>query len=185
MVCAVLPAMESLLLTAIDFHHCLEISTTHSYRARMESSSMERKRKPPLWTCPRCGQKFVTGNLWHSCTSFTVAEFFKKKGPAHKKLYRAFLKLVQKCGPVKVNINKSRISFQGRVRFAGVPRVTKDGLIGGFWLKHRIESPRFIRIEHLPPNNYLYQFRITSEKALDAEVLAWLREAYKIGQQEE
>lgn len=87
--------------------------------------------------------------------------------------------------PVRVNINKSRISFQGRVRFAGVPRVTKDGLIGGFWLKHRIESPRFIRIEHVPPNNYLYQFRITSEKALDAEVLAWLREAYKIGQQEE
>ncbi len=148
-------------------------------------SDMGKERKSPLWTCPRCRQKFVTRNLWHSCTSFTVDEFFGKKARAHKKLYRAFLKLARKCGPVRVNINKSRISFQARVRFAGIPRVTKDGLVGGFWLKHRIESPRFSRVEHLPPNNYLYQFPITSENDLDAEVLAWLREAYKVGQQQE
>jgi hypothetical protein len=140
--------------------------------------------KPPLWTCPRCKQKFVTRNIWHSCTSFSVDDFFRS-APQHKKLYRAFLKLVRKCGPVRVNINKTRISFQARVRFAGIPRVTNDGLVGGFWLKHRIESPRFTRVEFLPPNNYLYQFRITSEKGLDAEVLTWLREAYKIGMQEE
>jgi hypothetical protein len=139
----------------------------------------------PLWKCPKCKQRFVTKNLWHSCTSFTVDEFFRKKEVRHKKLYRAFLKLVRKCGPVHVNINKTRISFQARVRFAGIPRVTKDGLIGGFWLKHRIESPRFTRVEFLPPNNYVYQFRITSEKDLDAEVLTWLRQAYKIGQQQQ
>lgn len=46
-----------------------------------------------------------------------------------------------------------RISFQARVRFAGIPRVTKDGLVGGFWLKHRIESPRFTRVEFLPPSS--------------------------------
>ena len=125
----------------------------------------------------------MTRNTWHSCTSFTVDDFFSKKVAVHKKLYRAFLKLVRKCGPVKVNVNKSRISFQARVRFAGIPRVTKDGLVGGFWLKQRIESPRFIRVEFLPPNNYIYQFRITSEKDLDAEVLAWLRKAYKVGRQ--
>jgi hypothetical protein len=146
---------------------------------------MARERKPALWTCTRCGQKFVARNLWHSCTSFTVDQFFRKKSAAHKKLYRAFLKLVRKCGPVRVNINKSRISFQARVRFAGVPRLTKDGLIGGFWLKHRVDSPRFLRVELIPPNNYVYQFRITSEKDLDAEVLGWLREAYKVGQQKE
>jgi hypothetical protein len=123
--------------------------------------------------------------MWHSCRSFTVAEFFRKKPPAHKKLYRAFLKLARKCGPVKVNVNKSQISFQARVRFAGIPRVTQDGLVGGFWLKHRIQSPRFTRVEYLPPNNYLYQFRITSENDLDAEALAWLRAAYQVGQQEE
>jgi len=144
---------------------------------------MEKERKRSLWTCPCCRQKFVTKNIWHSCSSFTVDEFFRKKAPAHKKLYRAFLKVVRKCGPVKVNVNKSRISFQARVRFAGIPRVTKDGLVGGFWLKHRIHSPRFTRVEFLPPNNYIYQFRIARDEDLDAEVLAWLREAYRVGQQ--
>ena len=151
----------------------------------LNSDGMKKQRKRPLWTCPRCAQKFVIRNIWHSCTSVTVEEFFRKKAPAHKKRYRTFLKLARKFGPVRVNVNKSRISFQARVRFAGIPRVTKEGVGGGFWLKHRIESPRFTRVEYLPPNNYLYQFRITSEKDLDGEGLAWLREAYKVGQQEE
>jgi Domain of unknown function (DUF5655) len=151
----------------------------------MQPMEKVRKRTRRLWACPRCRQTFVTKNMWHSCSSLTVQEFLRKKPPGHKKLYHSFLKLVRKCGPVKVNVNKSRISFQARVRFAGIPRVTKDGLIGGFWLKHRIESARFTHVEYLPPNNYLYQFRITSEKDLDTQVLAWLREAYKVGQQQE
>jgi hypothetical protein len=61
-----------------------------------------------------------------------------------------------------------------------------DQLSGaGAFRKHRIESPSFTRVEYPPPNNYVYQSGITSEKGLNAEVLAWLREAYKIGQQQE
>src|SRR5262249_33103523 len=26
--------------------------------------------RPPLWTCPRCGARLVTRNLWHSCGRF-------------------------------------------------------------------------------------------------------------------
>jgi hypothetical protein len=122
--------------------------------------------------------------IWHSCASFSVDDFFGNE-PEHKKLYRAFLKLVRRCEPVMVNISKTRISFQARVCFAGVPRVTEDSLIGGFWLKHGIESPRFTRVEFLTPNHYLHQFRITSVKDLDAEVLSRLRQAYKIGMQKE
>lgn len=165
--------------------HQLPPSPEGSANAMLNSGGMQKQRKRPLWICPRCGQKFVIRNIWHSCTSFTVEEFFRKKALAHKKLYRAFLKRARKCGPVRVNVNKYRISFQARVRFAGIPRVTKESVVGGFWLKHRTESPRSTRVEYLPPNNYLYQFRITSEKDLDGEVLAWLREAYKVGQQEE
>lgn len=39
-----------------------------------------------------------------------------------------------------------RISFQGRVRFAGVARVRKDALVLDSWLKHRIDSPRFSKV---------------------------------------
>jgi hypothetical protein len=150
----------------------------------MEEQRMTIEPRKPLWTCPKCKQRFVTKSLWHSCTSLTVDEFFRGKNSSHKKLYRAFLRFVRQCGPVRVNLNKTRISFQSRVRFAGIPRVTRDGLIGGFWLKRRIQSPRFTHVEFIPPNNYVYQFRINSQQDLDGEALNWLREAYRVGQQE-
>lgn len=169
------------LVPSFDFYPPL-VTPLKCYAA--ESKIMRPKTKRPLWTCPQCRQSFVTKNILHSCTRFTLDEFFRRKDSGNRKLYRAFLRFVRKCGPVRVNINKTRISFQARVRFAGVPRVTKDGLIGGFWLKRRIESPRFTHVEFLPPNNYIYQFRINREEDLDAEVLCWLREAYKIDRQE-
>ncbi|HEV2818031.1 MAG TPA: DUF5655 domain-containing protein [Allosphingosinicella sp.] len=136
----------------------------------------------PLWTCPSCGQSFVTRNLWHSCCQLTEEEFFGGREP-QRALYRAFRAFVERCGPVTVNINKTRISFQGRVRFAGVPRVTKDGLVCGFWLKRRIESPRFARVEHFPPSDYVYSFKLSDPAQLDDEAAAWLAEAYEVGMQ--
>lgn len=136
----------------------------------------------PLWTCPDCGQTFVTRNMWHSCCQFTEQDFFGERA-AQRALYRAFLTFVERFGPVTVNINKTRISFQSRARFAGVSRVTKDGLVCGFWLKRRIESPRFTRIEKLPPTDYVYTFRLTDPAQLDEEAAAWIAEAYEVGMQ--
>lgn len=137
-----------------------------------------------LWKCPKCGQTFVTKNLWHSCFVKSVDEFFKGKDPKLRQLYEDYVAFVRKCGPITINVNKTRISFQGRVRFAGVPRIRKDGIVGGFWLKRKIESPRFIRVDLIPPNNYVYQFLIKDNKDLDSEALAWIKEAYKVGNQE-
>ena len=35
---------------------------------------MNTNRNQPLWTCPKCGAKFVTKNLWHSCGKATLFE---------------------------------------------------------------------------------------------------------------
>jgi hypothetical protein len=95
-------------------------------------------------------------------------------------------RLLQKiCGKVIVNVDKTRISFQTRTRFAGVPRVTKGTLYGGFWLKYKLESPRFTKVEFIPPNNYVYQFPIKDESDLDDEVASWIIEACKVGNQED
>jgi hypothetical protein len=83
---------------------------------------------------------------------------------------------------VRVNVTKTRISFQHHVRFAGVAAVRKDALIAGFWLKRRIASPRFTSVQFIPPDNYVYQFRLTDASQLDEEALAWLREAYRLGE---
>jgi hypothetical protein len=124
----------------------------------------------------------VTRNLWHSCVALTVDEFFAGR-EAKRRLYDAFLAFVSQFGPVTVNVTRSRISFQARVRFAGVVRVTKDGLVCSFWLKRRIGSPRFTRVELVPPNNFVYHFKLTAADQLDEEAAAWLSEAYAVGMQ--
>ena len=88
---------------------------------------------------------------------------------SQRALYLAFRAFVERIGPITVNINKTRISFQGRARFASVNRVTRDGLACHIWLKRRIDSPRFTRIECLPPGNYVHHFRLTDAAQLDEE----------------
>ena len=70
-----------------------------------------------------------------------------------------------------------------RVRFAGVVRLRKDGLVCGFWLKRRIASPRLTKIEHLERADWIYEFLLRSPEELDDEVREWLREAYDVGRQ--
>jgi hypothetical protein len=135
----------------------------------------------PLWTCPDCGQRFVTPRMWHSCVRLDEDGFFAGR-EAQRALYEAWLAFVRRCGPVAVNVSRTRISFQGRVRFAGVPRVTRDGIVCSFWLKRRIDSPR-LRVEHIPPGDWIYQFRLTDPDQLDDEVAGWLAEAYEVGMQ--
>jgi hypothetical protein len=118
--------------------------------------------------------------MWHSCVRSTAAHFFRESDPKLKRLYAEFLRFVRQIGPVTVNVTKTRISFQRHVRFAGVAAVRKDALIAGFWLKRRIQSPRFGRVEFIPPDNYIYQFRLERSSELDAEVEGWLREAYQL-----
>jgi hypothetical protein len=145
----------------------------------------KRSAKKPLWKCPKCGKRFVTPKMWHSCGRFTVEQFFKGKPPELKSLYRAYLAFARKCGPFTVDPAKTRISFQGRVRFAGVAGTTKSALLIGFWLKRHIDSPRFDRVDIYPRNDYVYRLKLTDAKQLDAELLGWLREAYDVGQQKQ
>jgi hypothetical protein len=44
--------------------------------------------------------------------------------------------------------NKTRLAFMVRVRFAGMGAVSERGMSFPFWLKERIESPRFRKVEY-------------------------------------
>ena len=139
--------------------------------------------KKPLWTCPKCGAKFVSRNMWHSCGPWTVEKFLEGKGARAKQLFNSFVKLVQQCGPFQFAPSKTEIALMVRVRFAQVKRVSDKGMACSFWLKHRIQNPRFTRVEKIPPNNWIYTFHVTTPEQLDSEVLKWVCIAYKVGQQ--
>jgi hypothetical protein len=137
--------------------------------------------QPPLWTCPKCGKKFVSKNLWHSCVRIPLESHFEGKDPELKKLFNAYLKLVKSCGPIIVNVSRTRIEFQARMRFAGVPRIGKTSLTGGFVLVREISSPRFSKVEFIPPRYWTYFFPIRSLADLDDELHGWIAEAYQVG----
>jgi Domain of unknown function (DUF5655) len=122
--------------------------------------------------------------MWHACARHTVEEFFAGKPPEARELFDTYVGFVRGIGDFVVDPGKTRIAFQNRARFTGVARVRRDGLVIGFWLKRRLASPRFLRVEHIPPGDYAYQLLVRSPEDLDEELATWLREAYRVGNQD-
>ena len=89
--------------------------------------------------------------------------------------------MVEACGPFDYHAAKTRIGFMVRVRFAGVTALSDRGMTVEFWLKERVESERFTKVEHLGGRDWIYKLRITSLDDLDAEVQEWLCMAYEVG----
>jgi hypothetical protein len=138
---------------------------------------------PPLWTCPRCGQRYAGRNMWHSCEVVPLETHLAGK-PRAAELFAAFRAAVEEHGPVTVISTKSRFGFMRRVRFAGVVRAKRDSLRIGFWLKRNVESPRFLRVQHLAGDDWIYELELRAESDLDAELRGWLAEAFRVGDQE-
>jgi hypothetical protein len=131
----------------------------------------------PLWRCPKCGKTFITRNIWHSCRRYDLKTLFEDCAPHVFRLYRKLESMIRTCGPVTVNVQKSGIAFQVRVRALGcVPR--KSYLRVGFAFVHPRRHPRFIKIESYTPRFHAHWIRVQSEEELDAEVMEWIREAY-------
>jgi hypothetical protein len=133
-----------------------------------------------MWTCPVCGQSFVTRNMPHSCQVVELDEFFA--GSTLRGLFELYVTAARENGPVTVNATKSRISLQARMRFAAVQRPRKRYLPAHFVLTRPVESPR-LSVEYLPPYYYVHRLRLADPADLDDELRGWLAEAYQVGEQ--
>ena len=127
----------------------------------------------PLWRCGKCGHRFVTKNLWHSCGRYHLTDHFKGKPRALRQAFDRFVGLAKACGPVTVYAQKTRIVIQARVRFAGAV-VRRDWLDAGLWLKRRVEHPCLTRVESLGRLGYGLHFRLRQPEDAD-EALGDLR----------
>jgi len=134
----------------------------------------------PLWKCPRCGARFVTRNLWHSCGRFKLADHFTGKDPIVRKVYERFLAAVRERGPVTVIPQKTRIVIMVRVRFAG-GSTRKSWFRGSLWLTRPASHRCLLRAEKIMPNCYVHTFRLERPEDVDEDLKALLREAYAIG----
>jgi uncharacterized protein DUF5655 len=136
----------------------------------------------PLWRCPECGRSFANRNQSHSCSDVTLESHFTGKSENVRRLFDALSAMIEKCGPVKILPETTRIAFQVRMSFIAV-QVRRNHLIGHFVFARRVEHPRFTRVETFSPRNHLHAFRLDTLTELDAEVAAWIREAYAVGEQ--
>jgi len=139
-------------------------------------------RSAAMWKCPKCKRLFANRNQSHFCSSYTLREHLASKSATAVVLFRAFARLVRRCGQVRVVPEKTRIAFQVRMSFAAVS-LRKESMVGHVVLARRLNHPRFTKIESLSPRNHVHSFRFESLEEIDREVFEWLREAYRVGQQ--
>ncbi len=149
----------------------------------MSGASKRSNRRPALWRCPRCGERFTTRNQWHACGAFDLEALFARSQPVVRRLYERFLEIVRESGPVTVIPQKTRIALQVRMRFAAL-MPQKEALKGHLVLARRSPSERFEKIETYSPRNHVHVFRLRSEKDLDPHFRGFIGKAYKVGRQE-
>jgi len=112
----------------------------------------------PLWRCPKCGHRFVTANLWHSCGRYELARHFSGRDPVVRKMFDRLVKLVRGHGPATIYALKLHL-----------------------WLKRRAQHPSLVRHESFGRLGYGNHFKFESVEAMDAEFDALVGEAYRIG----
>ncbi|MHB1260655.1 MAG: DUF5655 domain-containing protein [Thermoplasmatota archaeon] len=136
------------------------------------------------WTCPRCRQVFLARNARHSCDRQAIEEFFGPY-PHGLPLFEAVLRAVRAFGPVEPAATKTQVSFRARTRFAWlwIPQMAlKRGppdVYLTFDLSHCVDSPRIKEAIQVRPGRWVHHLRLASPRDVDAEVKAWLREAYE------
>ena len=141
--------------------------------------------KRNLWTCPKCGAKLITRNLWHSCGMATLDEWKARMGPRAREFYERFARMIAACGEHHVAPAKTRIAFLARVRFAGITSLSEKGMSCSFAMPYPLNSSRFVKVEQIAPGWWAHRLRVTQTSQLDGEVQAWLRESYRLmGMQE-
>ena len=65
-----------------------------------------------LWTCPDCGHRFVTRNIWHSSGNYDLDEHFSGREPIVREIFDRLEEIVRGFGLVTVYVQKTCIVFR-------------------------------------------------------------------------
>lgn len=138
----------------------------------------------PLWTCPACGERFVSPRLWHSCGRHTFDALFARSEPHVRRIFDRLAAVARRCGPVRIYPQKTRVVMQVRIRFSGgQPR--KSRFIAGFLLPPGTRSSRFSKVLTGLSRHYVACYvPLDRESDVDADVRRWMKQAYRIGRQD-
>lgn len=100
--------------------------------------------------------------------------------PGVRALYDRFVRMIASCGRYYVAPAKTRIAFLGRVRFAGLTSLSRDGMTCTFALPYPLRSSRFASVKEVAPGWWGHRIRITDPDQLDDQLQGWLRRSYRL-----
>jgi hypothetical protein len=144
--------------------------------------SREGASSPLMWQCPRCGRLFANHNQSLACGRHDLDPLFAPSDPLVRETFDAVVRVARGNGPLAVVPEKTRVALQVRMSFAAfTPR--RRWLDGHVVLARALHHPRFERVENFSPRNHLHAFRLRTPTDVDADVEAWLAEAYAVGAQ--
>lgn len=112
----------------------------------------------------------------------SVQQFFDD-APAALAIYEAAERMAAGLGPHEVRVGKSQISFRRRRGFAylwrpGVYVKSSVPLVLSLALPRHLDSPRFKQVVHPSSRAWMHHLELPDSAELDAEVRAWMQEAY-------
>ena len=127
-------------------------------------------------------RKAVTKRGVRLSAVWTVEDRLRDKPEAVRKLFAAFERLVDRCGPYERRVTKTAVAFKGPVRgFAGVtPR--RNDLTGFLDLTERRQEPPFTRVTPYTTRLWVHRFVVSDLAQLDDTFAARVAEAYAVGQ---
>lgn len=129
-----------------------------------------------MWECPACGKSFQKREQWHSCAVVPLSHHFEGR-PEAKEPFDAWLELLEReCGAFRLSVARTRIGIVTRITFGAV-EVRRRHLRAHLLLPRWVDSPRFVKVEHMPPW-YVHVFELRDAADLDEELAGWARESY-------
>lgn len=136
-----------------------------------------------LWICQDCGRRFANRNQTHSCVTITLDESLAEGSPVAVALYEMVADALRDCGEYRVHPQKTRIAFITTMTFASV-RLAERWVDLSLITPRPIDDDRIRRIELYGPTSFASELRIGDANDVDADVRAWLCNAYERGLQE-
>lgn len=136
-----------------------------------------------MWTCPKCKQRFVNQNQWHSCRQNTVDNFLTGKTEKAIRLFKHFIKTYKQIGDFDLHPAKTRIALVARMRFCAINRLGKDFLDGHLVLNQRYSDAHcFHKIDQFGATAFVHHFRIYTKDDVTDELKEYMTKAYANGQ---
>lgn len=119
-------------------------------------------------------------------------EAFFERQPQARQLFEALNALVQAIGPAELQVSKSQVAFKRRsarrpktFTAAWIPGQYLKGtgvapLVLSVFLRSRDPSPRWKQVAEPYPGRFTHHLELFKAAQLDAEVQAWLHQAWEL-----